>query len=69
MTYTDAYLEFRNNFLTKEKFTEHFRLKKEEVDQLFYAAKICRAMGDTWRSLDFYYNRQYNEAELTGIRY
>ena len=42
-TAVDAYLEYVNNFLTKEKFTEFFNLDELEVERLFSARKLILA--------------------------
>ena len=60
-TYVDAYLEYVNNFLTKEYFTEFFDLDETEVDNLFFAAKECKDSGTSWCCLDYFYNRSYNK--------
>lgn len=67
-TATDAYLEYVNNFLTKEKFTEFFDLEEEEVDNLFYAAQETKENELPWVCLDYYFNRltnkKYSEKEV-----
>lgn len=60
-TYTDAYLEYVNNFLTKERFADFFNLDETEVDNLFYAVTECKNNESQWVCLDYYYNRSYNK--------
>lgn len=60
-TATDAYLEYVNNFLTKERFTEYFDLDEKEVDNLFYAVKDARDNETSWVTLDYYFNRINNK--------
>ena len=60
-TATDAYLEYVNNFLTKERFTEFFNLDEKEVDNLFYAAKDVINNETSWVALDYYFNKLNNQ--------
>lgn len=60
-TATDAYLEYVNSFLTKERFTEFFNLDEKEVDNLFYAVKDVREHEMFWVTLDYYFNKLNNQ--------
>ena len=60
-TATDAYLEYVNNFVTKERFTEFFNLDEKEVDNLFYAAKDVINNEQSWVTLDYYFNKLNNK--------
>lgn len=60
-TATDAYLEYMNNFLTKERFTEYFNLDEKEVDNLFYAAQEVKENELVWVTLDYYFNKHNNK--------
>lgn len=60
-TATDAYLEYKNNFLTKECFTEFFNLDETEVEELFYAVQEVRDIDIPWMCLDYYFNRRTNK--------
>ena len=67
-TACDAYLEYVNNFLTKERFTEFFELDELEVDRLFSAAKDAKENGLPWISIDYWFqkmnNRNYSEKKI-----
>ena len=60
-TATDAYLEYANNFITREAFTEFFNLDEDEVDSLFYAAKEATEDEISWVALDYYFNKHNNK--------
>lgn len=60
-TATDAYLEYRNNFLTRERFTEFFDLNKKDVDELFNAVQEAKERENSWTTVDYYYNRRTNK--------
>ena len=60
-TATDAYLEYFNNFITKEGFAEFFDLDEKEVDNLFYAVKDVRENETSWVALDYYFNKLNNK--------
>ena len=60
-TATDAYLEFRNNFLTRESFAEFFELDEKELDNLFYAVQEAKEVGISWICIDYYFNRLNNK--------
>lgn len=67
-TACDAYLEYVNNFLTKERFTDFFDLNELEVDRLFDAAKDARDNNLPYLSIDYYFqkmnNRKYSEKNI-----
>lgn len=67
-TAVDAYLEYVNNFLTKEKFTEFFNLDELEVERLFHARKDQRENEQPWFAIDYYFqkmnNRNYSEKQI-----
>lgn len=60
-TATDAYLEYLNNFLSKDVFTDFFELDETEVDNLFIAAKETRDEGGSWSMLDYHFNKLNNK--------
>ena len=68
-TATDAYLEYVNNFLTKEKFTEFFDLEEEEVDNLFYAAQETKENELSWVCLDYYVPQRSERKRKITRRY
>lgn len=67
-TAADAYLEYRNNFLTRERFMEHFDLDEKEVKELFYAVQEMRELNIPWMCLDYYFmrrtNKKYSEKKI-----
>ena len=66
-TATDAYLEYKNNFLTREKFAEFFNLDEKELDRLFCAATEAKEEGISWMTIDYYFNKQnknYSEKKI-----
>lgn len=60
-TATDAYLEYVNNFLSKEVFTDYYELDESEVDNLFLAAQETKELGSSWVTLDYHFNKLNNE--------
>ena len=60
-TATDAYLEFRNNFGTKECFTEWFDFDEKEVNILFEVANEVRESDNSWRTIDYFFTKKVNE--------
>ena len=67
-TATDAYLEYVNNFLTKERFAEFFYLDELEVERLFDAAKDVKENNLHWFAIDYYFqkmnNKNYTEKKI-----
>ena len=67
-TATDAYLEYVNNFVTKERFIEFFSLDKLEADRLFDAAGEVKENELHWFAIDYYFqkmnNRKYSEKKI-----
>lgn len=67
-TATDAYLEYVNNFLTKERFAEFFYLDELEVERLFDAAKDVKENNLHWFAIDYYFqkmnNKKYTEKKI-----
>ena len=67
-TAVDAYLEYVNNFLTKERFTEYFNLDELEVERLFSARADQRNNEQPWFAIDYYFqkmnNRKYSEKNI-----
>lgn len=65
---TDAYLEYVNNFITKEKFTEFFELDETEVDNLFAAAQEVREKRGLYSETDYFFqklnNKDYSEKNI-----
>lgn len=60
-TATDAYLEFLNNFITKEKFIEHYNLDETDADCLFTAAVAVREKNGCYTETDYFFNIYTNE--------
>lgn len=60
-TATDAYLEYVNNFLSKEVFTDYYELDESEVDNLFLAAQETKELESSWVALDYHFNKLNNE--------
>lgn len=67
-TATDAYLEFKNNFITREAFVEFFNLDGKEVDNLFAAAKAVKDSQGVYLEIDHYFqvmnNKDYSEKNI-----
>lgn len=67
-TATDAYLEYVNNFVTKERFIEFFSLDELEADRLFDAAREVKENELHWFAIDYYFqkmnNRKYSEKKI-----
>lgn len=67
-TATDAYLEFMNNFITREAFVEFFNLDEKEVDNLFAAAKAVKDSQGVYLEIDHYFqilnNKDYSEKSI-----
>lgn len=67
-TATDAYLEFKNNFITREAFVEFFNLDEKEVDNLFAAAKAVKDSQGVYLEIDHYFqilnNKDYSEKSI-----
>lgn len=65
---TDAYLEYVNNFITKEKFTEFFELDETEVDNLFAAVQKVREKRGLYSETDYFFqklnNKDYSEKNI-----
>ena len=67
-TATDAYLEYMNNFITREAFTDFFELDETEVERLFEAVKEVKSGNGQWLSIDYYFtkatNTEYSEKNI-----
>lgn len=67
-TATDAYLEYANNFVTKESFAEFFNLDETEVDNLFKAYKKVRDKEGIYSEMDYEFqiltNSDYSEKSI-----
>lgn len=59
-TYTDAYLEYVNNWATIEAFREFYSLSSDELSILLRAVSELRVNGGKWSELDYYYNAAWN---------
>ena len=62
-TACDAYLEFLNNFLTREEFTYFYDLDEKEVDELFKAKNDMENANPLlpWICLDYYFTKRINK--------
>ena len=59
-TYTDAYLEYVNNWTTVEAYRDFYSLSSDELNILLHAVSELRANGGKWSELDYYYNAVWN---------
>ena len=70
-TYTDAYLDYVNNWLDYNKWAEYYGFSFTESQTLLNAVNEMRKEGieGTWMELDFYYNKINNKdyTELDAI--
>ena len=55
-TYTDAYLEYVNNWIDYDNFAEYYELDKGESFMLLDAVIQTKAHEGKWTELDYYYN-------------
>lgn len=67
-TYTDAYLEFVNNWLDYDKWVNWYEIDYAESQKLLNAVNEMRKSGKdgSWRELDYFYN-VVNNKEYTEI--
>ena len=65
---TDAYLEFKNNFITREAFVEFFNLDVNEADNLFAAARFVIDHQGLCSEIDHFFqilnNKDYSEKSI-----
>lgn len=65
---TDAYLEFKNNFITREAFVEFFNLDESEADNLFTAARFVIDQQGMYSEIDHFFqvlnNKGYTEKNI-----
>ena len=59
-TYTDAYLEYVNNWTTVDSFRDYYSLSADEFSMLLRAVSELRANGGKWSELDYYFNMIQN---------
>lgn len=59
-TYTDAYLEYVNNWTTVEAYRDFYSLSSDELNILLRAVSELRVNGGKWIELDYYYNLTWN---------
>lgn len=68
-TYTDAYLEYVNNWVDYDRWAEWYEIDYAERAKLLAAVKELRKSGKegSWRELDYFYNvvnnKEYTEVE------
>lgn len=55
-TYTDAYLEYVNNWIDYDNFVEYYGLDSSESSMLLDAVVETKAHKGKWVELDYYYN-------------
>lgn len=55
-TYTDAYLEYVNNWIDYDNFVEFYELDSGESFMLLDAVIQTKANNGKWTELDYYYN-------------
>ena len=67
-TYTDAYLEYVNNWLDYNKWANWYEIDYAESQKLLDAVNEMRKSGKdgSWRELDYFYN-VVNNKEYTEI--
>lgn len=65
---TDAYLEFMNNFITREAFVEFFNLDEKEAYNLFVAARFVKDQQGFYSEIDHFFqilnNKDYSEKDI-----
>lgn len=65
---TDAYLEFKNNFITREVFVEFFNIDNGEADNLFTAARFVIDQQGMYSEIDHFFqilnNKDYTEKNI-----
>lgn len=61
-TYTDAYLEYVNNWINIGNFAEFYGFSEMETQRLLDAVKLMREnnIDGRWVELDYYYNKLHN---------
>lgn len=65
-TYTDAYLDYLNNWLNYHNWVEYYGFSFAESQSLLNAVDEMRKDNGKWRELDYYYNVVTNK-EYTEI--
>lgn len=66
-TACDAYLEFRNNFLTLNNFARYYNLDREDVDSLYKAYQMTSENNGIYKEIDYYYQKLTNKGEIEEI--
>ena len=68
-TYTDAYLEYVNNWIGIESFCSFYSIPEADLRMLLRAVSELRANGGKWSELDYYFNMIWNTdyTEKTSI--
>lgn len=70
-TYTDAYLEYVNNWVDYDRWAEWYEIDYAERQKLLDAVNEMRKSGKdgSWSELDYFYNvvnnNEYTEIEAT----
>lgn len=70
-TYTDAYLEYVNNWLDYDRWAEWYEIDYAERQKLLDAVNEMRKSGKdgSWSELDYFYNvvNNYEYTEIDAI--
>ena len=70
-TYTDAYLEYVNNWLDYDRWAEWYEIDYAESQKLLDAVNEMRKSGKdgSWSELDYFYNivNNYEYTEIDAI--
>lgn len=59
-TYTDAYLEYVNNWISIESYCGFYSISEVDIRMLLRAVSELRGNGGEWSELDYYYNLIWN---------
>lgn len=70
-TYTDAYLEYANNWIDYDNWAEFYEIDYAESQKLINAVTEMRKSGKdgSWSELDYFYNvvNNYEYTEIDAI--
>lgn len=59
-TYTDAYLEYVNNWISIESYCSFYSISEVDFRMLLRTVSELRANGGKWSELDYYFNMIWN---------
>lgn len=65
-SYCDAYLEYRNNFLTIECFCDYYEIKEEEFMQVYNIVHdVIKRFNLPFCAIDYYMSLKENPNKIT----